>query len=99
MRLIGGGLRTYRRTVAVEQNAAQKIVAHIHAKWTNGCPMCGSRAWELGGFVNLPIAETLNPAEILLGGPALPSTVVVCKNCGNTVFINLIVAGMVAKDG
>jgi hypothetical protein len=82
----------------IDPAVAKKLTEHIRLKWKNGCPMCGARAWELSGFTSVPIKKDLGP-NIVLAGPNLPSAAIVCRNCGNTVLVNLIVAGVMAKDG
>jgi hypothetical protein len=84
--------------VEIDPAVAKKLVEHIQRKWKNGCPMCGARTWDLSGFSNVGIKKDIGPS-MALGGPALPCACVICQTCGNTVLINLIVAGVMAKDG
>jgi hypothetical protein len=65
-------------------NAAIEWLA---AKWgdRHPCPYCGTDEWTVGVPVNLLLEsrETLPP-----------HFTVMCTNCGNTVFINAILAGL-----
>lgn len=81
-----------------DPEVAKKISEHVRTKWKNGCPMCNSKNWELAGFTGISVKKDLGP-DVILGGPNLPSACILCRNCGNTVLINLIVAGVMGKDG
>ena len=57
------------------------------------CPLCGYRTWSLqDGFV-IPILQE-SAASLDLTGPAIPSVVITCGNCGNSQFLNVIVLGL-----
>lgn len=65
-------------------------------KWPDpACAVCGERAWaanpRLGQIPNLA-----PPAQER--GRTVPIVVITCFNCGHTVSVNAIVAGVVASD-
>lgn len=70
----------------------QALAAYINEKWANSnCRLCNQNKWSTEGYINLSISPN---AGLVLGGPALPTVAVICMNCGNTVFINALVAGI-----
>jgi ribosomal protein S27AE len=83
----------------MEETQRTRLVQHLEQKWTNkNCTMCGESAW------NVP-EEIYELREFHGGGlvvgpvPIVPVLPVTCSNCGNTVLINAIVAGVVAQEG
>jgi hypothetical protein len=62
-------------------------VEWLQGRWGEGtqCPYCGNPNWEVG----TPVDIALRSGEAL--SPHFP---VMCTNCGNTVFINAIRAGL-----
>lgn len=76
----------------VKEEHLHALARHISAKWVCPCPMCGVTDWVAAGYVNLMVSSA--PGRIELGGTHLPSVAVVCKNCGVTIIVNGITAGM-----
>ena len=81
-----------RRTPSEEQLSPDAWAAGsnwIFQKWqgqgTPGCPYCGTHEWWVGNPVELSTVTGL--------GAAPPMFPVTCKNCGQTVFVNALVAG------
>jgi hypothetical protein len=72
------------------------LAQHVVTKWTNGCPMCGTRRWSPHAFVNMELSPSAKGQVI--GAQVLPSAALVCQNCGFTAIVNLIVAGIVKPD-
>ena len=77
----------------------EEFIAQLNAKWKIGvCPMCGKKEWNV-----VPDIHTLlgvdEEGNMTYGGKFIPLVAVVCKNCGNTVFVNPIVTGVVIDDG
>ena len=70
----------------------------IKKKWpTKVCPMCGCNTWTYDDTLCTPL--TLGPNNsINLGGKIMPLVPVTCTNCGNTIFINALVAKAYEKD-
>lgn len=68
------------------------VAAHIERTWTSRtCPMCGSNRWAVHAYVPVELSPRI---EAVWGGQVLPSAGIVCQTCGNTVLVNLIVAGV-----
>jgi hypothetical protein len=59
------------------------------------CPMCGTNSWTLGDAAELRAYEE---GVLHIGGRVYPVMPVVCVNCGNTVLINAILAGVLQPD-
>ena len=80
--------------MALEQATIQKIVEHLKRTWTvQACPMCRNNNWEIHGQVTLTLGAT--PGRASAAGQILPCAVVICQVCGNSVIINLVVAGII----
>jgi len=58
------------------------------------CSICGNKEFILaGGVSNIFITDRFS-GGIVLGGPVLPNVPIICKNCGNTFFMNAKVLGI-----
>lgn len=75
-------------------------------KWGNGdtnalpaCPMCkvDGPTWIGPWTMYTPMA--MEDRSIFHGGPIMPLLPVMCSNCGNTVFVNAITAGVLSPTG
>jgi hypothetical protein len=72
----------------------QKAINWINKKSLNkGCEVCGQNHWGVSTDVVTPIVLKNNSFQ--LGGTSYPSVVVICNNCGNTKFINAVLAGLI----
>jgi predicted nucleic-acid-binding Zn-ribbon protein len=61
-------------------------ITWLHQKWTQNCPYCGNHEWR----VSTPFELSRTDGKALS-----PHFAVMCTNCGQTAFINAIVAGIV----
>ncbi|KAF0183053.1 MAG: hypothetical protein IV086_02050 [Hyphomonadaceae bacterium] len=69
------------------------------------CEVCGqSNTWVLSRLVVSPVA--MQRADIVtkiggfhFGGSTMPSSPLLCTNCGNTKLINLVVLGIRSPNG
>ena len=60
------------------------------------CPVCGNQSWSLGdSYAVLSISEKLTE-ETRKG--FIPLVPVMCKRCGNTQFINLLILGFKEEE-
>jgi hypothetical protein len=86
------GQRTAEQQAQVE--LWEKTVAWLETKWSRSdgeaapCPYCGTRQWSVG-LPTLPVTYSGPPFAGF--APVVP---VMCLNCGNTVFINAILSGL-----
>lgn len=62
----------------------EKIAQKIHEKGAlKPCQRCGQQNFSvLDGFVSIPLAQEVS-SGIVIGGPQVPTAVIVCDNCGN----------------
>jgi hypothetical protein len=70
-----------------------KAIEYLREKWRgNPCPMCRVVQWSvLPSIYQLP---QFNPLGMVVGGSLIPVFPVVCNNCGNTILVNAITAGL-----
>lgn len=74
------------------------LLRHLNAKWAaKTCAHCNSNHWEIGGWTPVPIGT--GPGEVVIGGAVLPGVAMVCMNCGVTVIVNAMVAGLDRRAG
>lgn len=77
-----------------------KVLAHLKETWRqHNCALCGANNWSVNGVVMLGLygEPQLTGKAVPIGGPSLPCAAVTCGTCGQTILINLVVAG--AFDG
>jgi len=76
----------------LQQAFIEAAISWLGERWgpEKACPYCGNTGWSVG-----------TPFEVSLeGGNSLsPHFPVMCDNCGNTVFINAILAGLLPDLG
>jgi len=73
----------------------EAIVSHLGAKFPDSkCPVCDKNTWDL----QRRVFQFTECASLIMGGAAIPAVVVVCKNCGNMLFLNAILLGIVERD-
>lgn len=77
----------------------QKIVDALHKKRANRpCPRCDEKNFTLlDGYFNQSIQQSLT-AGVILGGPSIPSIVILCNNCGYMSQHALGVLGLIPKN-
>jgi len=77
---------------------AKQFIEYLQAKWGGkSCPMCGKTDWSIMGRV-YELREYGETGLVLGGNTIVPIVPVLCKNCGNTVLVNAIIAGLVDRD-
>ena len=59
------------------------------------CELCLATSWSLGEYVRIPVQDPLS-ASTVIGGTALIMAAMICQNCGNTKFINMLRLGVVS---
>ena len=77
----------------------QELINYLNDKWHGvRCPLCGAGNWSVTDKV-FELRE-FNDGNFVLGGPngaITPVIPVTCANCGNTVFINALVTGLLKE--
>jgi hypothetical protein len=81
--------------MALSQEQMRALIAFVNERWSGNaaCRQCGQNNWSIDSYVLHPLSPA--PTTVTLGAGVLPSAAFVCKNCGNTLFVNLVVAGVV----
>lgn len=84
-----------------EMSAEQKdkiVKTLVDRGATKSCPRCGNDKFSLlDGYFNQPIQTDLK--GMVLGGPSIPSVVVVCNRCGFLSQHALGTLGLLLKEG
>lgn len=73
----------------------EQIGAWLTKKWTptRTCFQCGATAWTATAH---PVFLQIGQVGIGLTVAAFPCVAVICQNCGNTILVNAIIAGIVS---
>ena len=77
-----------------------KILTAVNSKMSAGgrqglpaCPICNVMNWMVADGIATTILG-YGPTPFVPPGSNLPSLVLICQNCGNTVFLNLFMLGL-----
>ena len=76
----------------IPQEKLDKYIKKIHAPV---CQLCGSNNWTFTDTV-FQAPEFFND-KVVFNSKTYPFITLTCTNCGNTFFINAIVAGVVDR--
>lgn len=83
-----------------------KVRAWVVEKWGKGnadnlphCPMCGEDNITWINPITMYTPMAMEGERTLSGGPIMPLLPVICSNCGHTVFVNGILAGILSTTG
>jgi predicted nucleic-acid-binding Zn-ribbon protein len=80
--------------VAMNDDEKSKMIKHLEDKWNSqNCPMCGHSSWNIPSEV-YEIREFHGGGLVLGPIPIVPVIPITCSNCGNTILVNSIVAGI-----
>jgi predicted nucleic-acid-binding Zn-ribbon protein len=60
------------------------------------CPLCKNTKWTLSDTI-WEMRE-FHKEGLIIGGPIYPVISITCVNCGNTHFVNAIVAGIMPPE-
>jgi hypothetical protein len=84
--------------VELTDEQKSKLVRFIEARWrgTRECAVCGTSKWDLNDRI-FELRE-FHGGNLVVGGQLIPVVNVTCSNCGNTIFINAIKAGVVESQ-
>ena len=73
--------------------AVEWLDKHWGGEWA--CPICGNSEWT-GEDTPMEI-RSFKEGRMAATGPVIPLLVITCSTCGNTLFFNAILAGLVEK--
>lgn len=79
----------------MEKCNTENLLKHLNEKWHNTkCLLCQSDDWSANDSVFE--LRQFNQGDLTLGNtPILPVIPITCKNCGNTVLINAMIAKVI----
>ena len=80
---------------------ARQVISHITNATNNGaviCPICKHSQWSVNNIIT-EMREFHN-GDLIVGGDSaiMPFVSISCNNCGHTLFINAIKAGIIAPQ-
>jgi hypothetical protein len=75
----------------------KKALAFLESKRRGDivCPICKSTEWTIGAHIVQPVTVSPGNNGLMLGGVGYPQIMLISKECGHTLFINAVVAGIV----
>ena len=78
-----------------KQELRERAVAAIQSNWAGSkvCPFCLKSNWTVGDLSAIP---NFVPPNLNLGS-LHPTVPLVCETCGNTLWFNAIIAGVVER--
>jgi len=81
-----------------EKEIERKILDFINKKVPDigACPLCKENRWSVSDTI-WEVQEFFQ-SGLKLGSPKMPLISLTCANCGNTYFLNAIVAGIVKSE-
>lgn len=60
----------------------------LESRWKDArCHVCRENSWTIGGHTVAPL-RTTPQGGVGIGGVLYPQVMVICTNCGNTVYFN-----------
>jgi len=83
---------------ALTQEEKDKVVAWLTKRRPKEagpivCAVCGQGRWGVGDHLVAPVIY--RKRGLLLGGAAYPLVMLLCENCGHTIFLNGVRMGLV----
>jgi hypothetical protein len=77
------------------KSQAEKAVAWLNEKWGNhrACPYCTNDVWQVDSTL-----VRIQPIHSRVAGLAYVAFMVICDNCGHTVLVNAVAAGLVPGE-
>lgn len=70
-----------------------KVKAYLKRIKPPACPLCGGKDWTVSTQVFQ--APEYHESTLIANGATLPVIPLACVNCGNTYFINAIIAKLI----
>ena len=71
----------------------EKLDAYLKKIHGSACPLCGNNKWEISDQVFQAVEFSYK--GLLVGGSSFPMVPLTCAFCGNTYFINALVAKLI----
>lgn len=73
----------------------ERMDAYLKKITGSPCPLCGQKRWQISNTVFQAIE--FDTKGLILGGGSYPIVPLACMSCGNTYFINALVADLIDR--
>ena len=82
-------------TARLSEKQKRKALSWLIEKVGNDakCPMCLQSNWLIED-----LQVRVQASNAILGGKGFPLIAIICKNCGNTQFLNMFIMGLLANQ-
>lgn len=84
---------------SLSEKDKQKVIQWVKEKYdqTAGivCSVCQKKKWTIGDDLVMPSVFKDNAVQI--GGVGYPQAMLLCNNCGHTIFINAVRVGLIPE--
>lgn len=84
--------------MTLDEKQKEKVLKSLTQKWPEPrvCSVCHQQQWNVSDKV-FEIRE-FHGGSLVVGGPVVPVIAATCTNCGNTLFFNAILLGVVRSE-
>ncbi|MBU1209929.1 MAG: hypothetical protein KJ587_01490 [Alphaproteobacteria bacterium] len=75
-----------------------RALAWLNQKWVGNkaCPVCAQNHWTIADHAVTPSIS--HGSGLIIGGPSYPHALVICNNCGHTLFFNAVLMGILRDE-
>lgn len=73
----------------------EKVNSYLRRIYATACPLCGNNNWTISDQVFQALEFDFK--GLPLNGASYPIVPLTCTQCGNTYFINALIAGLIEK--
>jgi len=82
----------------LDDRKKERLLENLTKKWPEPrvCSVCHKQQWTITDKV-FEIRE-FHRGGLVVGGPMVPVIAATCSNCGNTLFFNAILLGVVEPE-
>ena len=83
---------TKRKNISIDLEKANEWLDR-HWKGDRICPICGNSSWA--GNDQVMEVRSFDEGRLPAAAPVIPFLTITCSTCGNSLFFNAILAGLV----
>ena len=85
----------------LDKDQKKKVIDWIQERRTKAfgpiiCAVCGHTQWTLGDHLITP--SLYQGGGLVLGGSSYPAVMLICNNCGNTLYLNAVMIGLLSGE-
>jgi len=91
-------------TLDLNEEQENQAIQWLKNKWRvwfgckNRCEICMHSSWVVGKVIVTTIPIDIKKRCIVLDEKITPQFTIMCENCGNTKYLNAVVAGIIERD-